>query len=119
CVILPLSHLGTLAPWHPSTLFALFFQSHAPWSLWVLAVCAFVLIAPALASDDIIMATGLVPLAWTTVLVCAYFREVLGLRRRAALMAALVHQLMATALIVAYIAWAVQLWPRLIGLRVP
>jgi hypothetical protein len=51
--------------------------------------------------------------------VCAYFREVLGLRRRAALMAALVHQLMATALIVAYIAWAVQLWPRLIGLRVP
>ena len=112
-------HPGTLAPWHSSTLFFLFFRGHAPWSLWVLAVCAFMFAAPALASDDVIMVTGLVPLAWTAVLVCAYFREVLGLRRRAALIATLVHQLLTTAAIVAYIAWAVQLWPRLLALRLP
>jgi hypothetical protein len=85
----------------------------------VLAACAFMFAAPALASDDIIMATGLVPLAWTAVLVCAYFREVLGLRRRTAFIATLVHQLLTTAVIVAYIAWAVQLWPRLVALRMP
>lgn len=121
CVILPVSRRAPPSPRlrRAGFLFFLFFRGHAPWSLWVLAACAFMFTAPTLASDDIIMATGLVPLAWTAVLVYAYFREVLGLRRRAAVIATLVHQLLTTAVIVAYVAWAVQLWPRLLALRLP
>ena len=113
------SHRGTLAPRHLGTLMRLFFHAQAPWSLWVLVACAFAFAAPELASDDLIMASAPAPFAWTAVLVYAYFREVTGLRRRPAVMATLAHQTMTAAVIVAYIAWAVQLWPRLLALGLP
>ena len=110
---------GTATPWHFGALLALFFHAHAPWSLWILATSAFVLAAPGFSRQDVILATALVPLAWTAVIASAYFREVLGAARGTAIIATFVHQALTAAVMLAYIAWAVQLWPRLLGLRIP
>ena len=113
------SHPGTLAPSSLGTLIELFFHAHAPWSLWVLVVSASTIIAPALVTQDVLLASSLVPFVWTGVLVFACFSEVLNLDRRRALAATLVHQTLTGFLIAAYIAWAVQLWPRLIAQHTP
>ena len=109
--------LGTLAPLPLGTLFNLFFQAHAPWSLWVLTASAFILAAPGFSSQTVILATAIVPLAWTSAIVFAYFREVQGLARPSAIAATAAHQALTVAVILAYVAWAVQLWPRLLALQ--
>jgi hypothetical protein len=94
----------------------LFFAAHAAWSLWLLAAAAFLAAAPpALGRLDAVLATAVVPFVWTAVVVFAFFRVVLRLERRAAVLGAVLHQILIVTMVLLYFAWAVQLWPRILG----
>jgi hypothetical protein len=92
----------------------LFFLGHAAWSLWLLAAAAS--LVAGVARTDVVLVTGVVPAVWTSVVVYAFCREVLGLTARRAAARTLAHQTLTCLLIVLYVAWAVQLWPRVLSL---
>ena len=94
--------------------FELFFMGHAAWSLWLIAAGAYLLAAPELVHrEDLLVLTAIVPLSWTAVLIFAYCREILRLDRKRAAMRTAGHQSLTVLIVVAYVAWAIQLWPRL------
>jgi hypothetical protein len=96
--------------------FELFFLGHAAWSLWLIAAAAYLLAAPELVRrEDLLISTAIVPLSWTAVLIFAYCREILRLEVRRAVLRTAVHQGLTILVIVAYVAWAIQLWPRLLA----
>lgn len=90
----------------------LFFAGHAPWSVWLVLVAASQNVSPSFA---LTVAGALVALGWTSIIVNAYAREVLGLSRRAATARAFVHQLTTAALILIYIDRATALAVRILG----
>jgi hypothetical protein len=97
--------------------FELFFLGHAAWSLWLIAAGAYLLVAPEpVRREELVILTAIVPLSWTAVLIFAYCREILRLDRKPAAMRTAVHQSLTVLIIVAYVAWAIQLWPRLLAL---
>lgn len=95
--------------------FELLSLAHGPWSLWMLAAAAVALAAPDIVSLFVILATALAPSAWTAVLMRACCERVLGLDRRRAIGWTLGHQCVTWSIIVAYLAAATQLWPRVLG----
>jgi hypothetical protein len=98
----------------------LLFMGHAPWSLWLLAAAASAVWLPRPARMDLIVAaTAAVPLAWTVAIVFAFCRSVLQDDPRKAAIRTLFHQSLIWTFAGAYIAIAVQLWPRLVGLTAP
>lgn len=94
--------------------FELFFAGHAAWSVWLLAAAAS--LVAGVARTDVVLLTALVPAGWTSVVIYAFCREVLGLHARRAAARTVAHQAMTCLLIVLYVAWAVQLWPRALSL---
>jgi len=95
----------------------LLFMGHAPWSLWLLAVAAWAVWLPRPVNMDfIVAATAAVPFSWTVVIVFAFCRCVLQDDPRQAAIRTLFHQSLIWTFAGAYIAIAVQLWPRLLGL---
>lgn len=95
----------------------LFFASHAPWSLWMLAVIAW---APTAGERTLapILIAALVPLALTPRALAAFFREVLDLDPREAIARTAVHQLMTWGLLGLFYGAAIAAVPRLMaGLR--
>jgi hypothetical protein len=91
----------------------LFFASHAPWSLWMLAAAAWgpsPLGRPAWA----LLAAAVVPLTLTPLMLAAFFREVLGMNPRHAIARAAAHQAITWSLFVVLFGTAVQLWPRIL-----
>jgi hypothetical protein len=94
-----------------------YFDTHWPWSLWILAAHALFLMVPVTRAFGVWVAmTAAVPLIWTVALLTGYCHDVLQLsaaqaRRRVAL-----HQVVTYAIILAYINAAVALWPRIVGL---
>lgn len=93
-----LVHLGSRRPLRMSSALDLLFVSHAPWSLWLLGAAASA--APRLPIGSYtwpsafpLLATAVVPLAWTSVLTFAYGRAVLGLSARGAALAVLLYEL--------------------------
>ena len=94
--------------------FELFFLGHAAWSLWLLAAAAS--IAAGVARTEAVLLTGVVPAGWTSVVVYAFCTEALGLSAPRAAARTFAHQAMTCLLIVLYVAWAVQLWPRVLSL---
>jgi hypothetical protein len=90
----------------------LLFAAHLPWSLWLVAAAVFQNVRP---DPDIVIGSGVVPMAATVVLLLAFGREVLGLTGRAARIRVLAHQAATVLLIVAYIELATRLSVRIIG----
>lgn len=115
-VIVP-SNRGVGFP--PHRAIELFFFGHAAWSLWLLLAAAFLFAAPGAIRHDIILLTALVPFIWTAVVVFAFFRHVLQLERRHAATRTAIHQALTFLVIILYVGWAVQLWPRVLGLQAP
>jgi hypothetical protein len=97
----------------------LFFFGHAAWSLWLLLSAAFLVAVPGLARTDIVVATAVLPFAWTAVVVFAFFRQVLQLERVNAAIWTAIHQSLTALVFLLYVGWAVQLWPRLLATRIP
>ena len=90
----------------------LLFAAHAPWSLWLVAESIFQTISP---DPEIVIGSGVVPLAITAVMLAAFGREVLGLSGREARVRVFAHQGVTILLIVAYIELATRLSVRIIG----
>jgi hypothetical protein len=94
----------------------LFFLGHAAWTLWLLVCAAAVFAMPRTVPLDLVLLSALVPFAWTSIVVQAFFREVAGLDRGRAISRTVIHQALTFLAILLYVGWAVQLWPRLVSL---
>jgi len=68
----------------------LWFAGHLPYSLWLLAAAAMFAMMPA-ASLDLLIALAVIPAAWTSVIVAAFCRQVLGTSRAGARWRAAAH----------------------------
>jgi hypothetical protein len=91
----------------------LFFASHAPWSLWLLAAAAWApspLGRPAMP----LWLAAVAAIALTPRIIAAFFREVLKMDRRRAAAVTLVHQALTWGLLIAFYGAAVALWPRVL-----
>jgi hypothetical protein len=96
--------------------FELFFLGHAAWSLWLIGAAAYLFAASeSVRREDLLILTAIVPLSWTAVLIHWYCREILRLDRKQAALRTAVHQSLTVLIIVTYVAWAIQLWPRLLA----
>ena len=110
--------VAVVRPWRragdAARAFELYVLGHAAWSLWMLAAAVSVFLVPGLGLDAV-LPTAVLPAAWTAVLVYGFCREVLGLAARPAAWRAALHHALTALVIVAYVAWAVQLWPRMLS----
>jgi hypothetical protein len=103
------------AGWRRS--FELFFLGHAAWSLWLLAAAVILFALPQdVRRQDVVTLTAPVPMAWTATIVFAFCRRVLHLGARQAALKTAIHQSVTYLLILLYVSWAVQLWPRILSL---
>jgi hypothetical protein len=94
----------------------LFFFGHTAWSLWLIAAAGYLYAASEqVRREDLLLMTAIVPAVWTAVVVFFYCREVLRLDFGRAIRRTVVHQSLTVLVIAAYVAWAVQLWPRLLA----
>jgi hypothetical protein len=91
----------------------LWFLAHAPWSIWILGIA--VLMPLMTVSLEWIIVGGLVPTIWTAFVLAAFFREVGGHSRRAAIRRTLAHQALTWILILIYIELATATSTRIIG----
>jgi|SRR5579872_2897700 len=91
----------------------LFFASHAPWSLWLLASAVWVPRWFTLPAAPLNYA-AIAPLVVTPRMIAAYFREVQGFDRRRAAIRTVVHQAVTWGLFVALFGAAVAVWPRIL-----
>lgn len=94
-----------------------YFDTHRPWSLWILGVHAVFLLVPASRG----LALGLVPFAILPALLTVralvrVCREVLGMPATAARRAVALHQAITYVIVLAYAAWASAYLPRVVGL---
>ena len=101
----------------PVRLLDRYFAMHWPWSLWILSAQATLLMVPIVRSAGWWVAiTTVVPILWTVRLLFAFCRRELGLERLHAWRRVLVHQTATYLLVLAYVTFAVALWPRLMRL---
>jgi len=91
----------------------LFFASHAPWSLWLLAMGAWVPSPLGLPSWPLSLAS-IAPIVLTPRILIAYFRQIHGLDRRRAVKRTLAHQGVTWSLFAAAFGAAVAIWPRIL-----
>jgi hypothetical protein len=93
----------------------LFFAGHAPWSLFILLLGA-VMPLPSGWPDLLLVAAALVPLVLTARIVAAFFREVLGMRPRAARRMMVLHQALTWTAFLAVNWLQSSFTPRILGL---
>ena len=87
----------------------LWFAAHLPYTVWMLAVS--VLMATSRhASAELLIASAIVPAAWTFVTVSAFCRVVLQTGRAGAWWRATAHQLLVWTIALGYVAWAAGGW---------
>lgn len=91
----------------------LFFASHAPWSLWILAVVAWAPM-PGGRPLSVALVAAVVPLILTFRMIAAHFQYVLRFRRRTAQRLAVLHQAITWAALLGTFGAAVALWPRIL-----
>ena len=91
----------------------LFFASHAPWSLWVLAVVA--LPAPLGRPVIPLLLLAVVPLVMTNRAIAAFFREVLQYGARRAVAHTAIHQALTWGTFGVLYGYVVALHPRIVG----
>jgi hypothetical protein len=94
--------------------FELWFAGHVPWTVWLLIVVLLRRLVPDLPLEGLI-ASMLVPMAWTARIAAAFVRVVLGRSAGEAWARAALHQAALVAVILSYIAWAAGGWFRLVG----
>jgi hypothetical protein len=95
----------------------LLFLGHAPWSLWLLAAAGALTWGPSASGiPRLAIAAMVVPAALTARIVAAFAETVLRTSPQTAIRRAILHQGLTWAALVAFIATAIQLWPRLIGM---
>ena len=93
-----------------------YFDTHWPWSLWILTAAALVALVPATRPFAVwILLTMAVPLIVTVRLLFRYCREVLYLPAPLALRRVALHQAATGTFALAYVNFAVALWPRVLG----
>jgi hypothetical protein len=92
----------------------LWFAGHLPYSLWLLATAALVANLP-FDSLEMVIALGLIPSVWTTAIVSAFCRVVLGTSRGGAGWRAGCHFIAAWAIALQYVAWAAGGWFQVTG----
>jgi hypothetical protein len=93
--------------------FELWFQAHAPWSLWLLLPALTALVIGRKVGDPTLEGLALIPMAWTPVLLWFFARRVLRARR--ALAVVLVHQAVLWGLASCYVAYAIGGWDRVLA----
>jgi len=91
----------------------LFFAAHGPWSIWLVAAAGMQMVTP---QQNPVIASAVAPLLWTTWLVYAYTREVLGLAPRQAQLRTIAQLAVTVLLILVYMEFASRLSVRFIGL---
>lgn len=96
---------------------AAYFDTHRPWSLFILAFHAMILMWPASRGFTLMLApAGVIPIGLTAVALVRLGKNVLGLSAGAARRNVAVHQAMTYVIVAAYAAWASAYLPRLMGL---
>ena len=94
----------------------LFFTAHAPWSLWLLGFALWAFLAPITGRDvRWPLASIVLPIAWTAIVVFAFFRAALAMSHRSALRRTFAHQALTLGIGFGVFALAVAIWPRLLG----
>lgn len=94
-----------------------YFQLHRPWSLWILAVHAVLLLIPiARHFQQWVVMTLLLPMLWTMGLLLRFCRDELQLEGWRAVRRVALHQSVTYAAVFVYVFVAVALWPRILGL---
>ncbi len=94
-----------------------YFDTHRPWSLFILAVHAVLLAWPASrASALMFFPLAAVPIGFTVLGLTAMCREALGMSSSASRRMVLTHQTVTYLMVAAYAAWASAYLPRLVGL---
>ena len=93
-----------------------YFALHWPWSLWIIVFSGAVLLLPPRFTGVSLVATAGAPLIWTVWLLLEYCRADLGFDRRTARRRVAQHQAVTYGLVVGYVALAVALWPRIVGI---
>lgn len=96
--------------------FDLLLAASGPWTLWLAGFTWWIVTNPRGVELHGAIVTVLMPAAWTTCLVFVYCREVLSHSTRAAIVRTSLHQVAMWTIGAGYFFWAVQGWPRLIGL---
>ena len=95
----------------------LFFTGHAPWSLWLLAFALWAATSPPPARDvRWPLASIVVPMVWTSVIVFAFFRAALAMPHRRALARTIAHQALTLGIGFGTFGLAVAIWPRILGM---
>jgi hypothetical protein len=90
--------------------FELLFLSHAPWSLYALAMTALAVIVAPSVPILVVALTGVAPMAWTSVMIFGLCRTALGMTSHVARQHTLVHQLVVWGGALAYVWYAVGGW---------
>jgi hypothetical protein len=107
----PLSRVGT------GVRMDLWFAGHGPWSLWLLAVAVCYASFPATRRIEYpILATAIVPAAWTAIIGTAFCRTILLDTPARAWARVALHQAVTWTIVFGYITLASQLWPRFLSL---
>jgi hypothetical protein len=88
----------------------LLFAGFVPWALWLFALTTWALIVPA--SFDVYLAGALstISAAWSSVVLSAFARVVLGATRRRAVLLTATHQVVTWIVTLSYVAWAAGGW---------
>ena len=92
-----------------------YFSAHRPWSLWLLAAAASLLVVPNPVSILYIAATFVIPAVLNIRLLLACCRDDLGLSPSVARNRVLVHQLVTAVVLVVYGAYAIAFIDRMSG----
>lgn len=93
-----------------------YFATHWPWSLWILALhAALLMVPPARGYVYWLAVTAVIPVIATVKLLLVYCSETLALPAPEARVRILQHQLLTLTLAILAFQLAVALWPRLLG----
>jgi len=94
-----------------------YFDTHRPWSLWILGVHAVFLLVPASRGVALVITPlAILPAVLTVRALVKVCREVLGMPATAARRAVALHQAVTYVIVLAYAAWASAYLPRAAGL---
>jgi hypothetical protein len=94
----------------------LLFLAHLPWSLWTLVMLGLDTFTPIPMPAAVQALSLLIPAVWTTVILSAFCRTVLGCTPARARMVTTVHQAMTWTTFFVYVFLVSGLWPRLVAL---
>src|SRR5215213_10096664 len=93
-----------------------YFETHRPWSLWILGMAAIVILLPNPGGATYPLAlTAVVPAAFTIRGLLRFSRETLGDSRRHAWQRVALHQGATFVVLIAYMDLSVALWPRVVA----